>query len=560
MTGAEAICRTLEELGADTVFGLPGSQNVALFEALRTSRLRTIVAVHELGASFMANGYARASGRPGILTTIPGPGFTYSLTGLAEAFLDSAPLVHILAAPATAPGRRFQLQALDQRSAVSPLVKRVIDVTAAEEIEPALRNAYVLCREGEPGPVVVQIPPLLFDAEVAPSPDSPLPGGEPQEPDFEPVVRRFVAARRPVFYVGQGVVGASSDLLRLVEATGAPIVTTTSARGVIPEDHSHVLRFDRRKTGALNELIESADLVLALGCKFSHNGAHGFRLRIPSDRLVHVDASPSVVGANYEASLTLVADVPRLVGALFDALPAGARNASEWTHDELRSWKAQAKAAGVRSGEPRVRGYRPPTPETFFASLRRIMPRDSCLVLDSGLHQMLARLYFRVLCPRGLLLPTDLQSMGFALPAAIGARMARPRRPVVALLGDGGFAMSGLEILTAVRERIPLTAIVFNDGRYGLIYNRQINAYGKAHGTALRNPDIRGVAEAAGASYLRLSARNERKLAAAIRGGGVTVVEVVLRRRGRRLRRTARSAVSRLKGWILGTERRAIPS
>jgi acetolactate synthase I/II/III large subunit len=560
MTGAEAVCRTLEELGADTVFGLPGSQNVALFEALRTStRLRTVVPVHELGASFMANGYARASGRPGILTTIPGPGFTYALTGLAEALLDSVPVVHILAGPATAPGQRFQLQALDQRSVVAPLVKRVIDVADAGEIEAAIRSAYALCRGGEPGPVVVQIPPLLFDSEFTAPADPPPPGIEPEEPDFGPVLRRLAAARRPLFYVGQGAAGASDELRRLVMATGAPIVTTTSARGVLPEDHPRVLRFDRRKTAVLNDLIESADLVLALGCKFSHNGAHGFRLRLPPDRLVHVDASPDVLGANYEASLTLAADVPLLLHALLDAVPAGAREASGWTDDEIRLWRDQAKASGIRSGEPRVRGYRPPTPESFFASLRRVMPRDSCLVLDSGLHQMLARRYFRVLCSTGLLLPTDLQAMGFALPAAIGARIARPSRPVVALLGDGGFAMSGLELLTAVRERIALTAIVFNDGRYGLIYNRQMNAYGKHHGTALRNPDIRGMAEAAGASYLRLSARSERKLAAAIKGDGVTVVEVVLRSR-RGVRRAARSAVSRLKGWILGTERVGRPS
>jgi thiamine pyrophosphate-dependent acetolactate synthase large subunit-like protein len=147
--------------------------------------------------------------------------------------------------------------------------------------------------------------------------------------------------------------------------------------------------------------------------------------------------------------------------------------------------------------------------------------------------------------------------MGFALPAAIGARIANPHRPVVALIGDGGFAMSGLELLTAVRERIPLTTIVFNDGRYGLIYNRQVNAYGKPHGTSLRNPDIRRLAEAVGARYLRLSARTERRLAAAIRGSAVTVVEVRLRDRGRRrLRRASRSVASRIKGWLLDVEKR----
>ncbi|HKD17607.1 MAG TPA: thiamine pyrophosphate-binding protein, partial [Thermoanaerobaculia bacterium] len=526
-------------------------------EALRTSRLRTVVATHELASSFMANGYARASGRPGVLTTIPGPGFTYALTGLAEALLDSVPLVHVLVAPATAPGRRFQLQALDQKAIVSPVVKRVIDVAAAREIETAVRTAYAVCREGEPGPVVVQIPATLFDADVEAPSDAPNSDLEPAAPDVGPIARRLAAARRPLLYVGQGAENAANELFELVEATGAPVVTTTSARGVVPEDHPRVLRFDRRRTNVLEDLVESADLVLALGCKFSHNGAHGFRLRLPADRLVHVDASPAVLGANYEASLTLVADVPRVLRALLASVPEGTRETSRWTDDEMRSWKDQAVAVSVRSGEPRVRGYRPPTPEKFFASLRRTMPRDSCLVLDSGLHQMLARRYFRVLCPRGMLLPADLQAMGFALPAAIGARIANPRRPVVALLGDGGFALSGLELLTAVREHLPLTAIVFNDGRYGLIYNRQVNAYGRAHGTSLRNPDIRGVAESVGARYLRMSGRSERRLAAAIRGSGVTVVEVVLRGRGRRrLPRTARSVASRLKRWLLPTEKR----
>ena len=552
MNGAEGVCRTLEALGADTVFGLPGSQNVVLFEALRTSRLRTVVATHELAASFMANGYARASGRPGILTTIPGPGFTYALTGLAEALLDSVPLVYVLVAPATAPGRRFQLQALDQRAIVAPLVKRVIDVTTPQEIEPAVRAAYAFSREGEPGPVAVQIPAILFDTELEALSDAAGPDRTTPEPDIGPILRRLAAARRPLLYVGQGANDAAEELFRIVESTGALVVTTTAARGVVPEDHPHVLRFDRRRTAVLNDLVESADLVLALGCKFSHNGAHGFRLRLPAERLVHVDASPGILGANYEASLTLAADVPRVLRALLESLPEGIREASGWRDDEIRSWKDQAMAVSVRSGEPRVRGYRPPTPEKFFASLRRLMPRESCLVLDSGLHQMLARRYFRVLCPRGMLLPADLQAMGFALPAAIGARLANARRPVVALLGDGGFSLSGLELLTAVRERIPLTAIVFNDGRYGLIYNRQVNAYGKAHGTLLRNPDIRGIAEAAGARYLRVSARSERRLAAAIRGSGVTVAEVVLRSRGRRrMSRTARSAASRLKQWLL---------
>lgn len=555
MTGAETLCRTLEALGADTVFGLPGSQNVGLFEALRTSRLQTIVATHELGASFMACGYARASGRPGVLTTIPGPGFTYALTGVAEAFLDSTPVLYILGGPASAPGRRFQLQALHQRSVVSPLAKRVFDVEAAEDIESTIREAYRLTRDGEPGPVVVQVPPPLLLAE-APSPrDGADAALRRLPPGVEEIARRLVAARRPLLYVGQGALDAERELGELVEATGALVVTTTSARGVLPETHPRVLCFDRRKTEVLNELVERADLVLALGCKFSHNGAHGFRLRLPRQRLVHVDASEEVLGANYDAAITLAADVPAFLKALLESGP-GERvpGASDWSDEEARSWKERAAAAVGGGTEPRIRGLRPPTPAVFFAALRQAMPRESCLVLDSGLHQMLARRHFQALCPRGFLLPTDLQAMGFALPGAIGARLARPERPTVALLGDGGFAMSGLELLTAVRERIPLTVVVFNDGRYGLIHRQQLGAHGHAYGTELRNPDIRGVAEAAGARHVDFAKAGVRGIAASLRGKGVTVVEVALRDPGHRpFRRVARSARSRLRRWLSGS-------
>ena len=554
MTGAERICRTLEALGVDTVFGLPGSQNVALFEALRTSPLQTIVSMHELGASFMANGYARASGRPGVLMTIPGPGFTYALTGLAEALLDSAPVLHILGGPASAPGRHFQLQALDQRAVAAPLVKRIFEVDAADRIETTIREAFSVCLAGEPGPVIVQVPARLLAADAADSGAPPGPVPTPQTPPIEEVERRLRQARRPLFYVGQGAFGAERELGELIESHRGLIVTTTSARGLLPEDHPRVLSFDRRNTEVLNDLVESADLVLALGCKFSHNGAHGFRLRLPADRLIHIDASIEVLGANYEASLILAADVPAVIRSLLEHGRVEAESAERgWSDEELRSWRQRAEEATRAGAEPIVRGLRPGAMSDFFSTLRRAMPPKSCLVLDSGLHQMLARRYFQVLCPRGLILPTDLQSMGYALPAAIGAKLARPDVPVVALLGDGGFAMSGMELLTAVRERVPLTVVVFNDGYYGLIRKQQLGAYGHAYGTTLLNPDIRGIAKSVGARYVRLDDDAESRLEQAIGGKEVTVIEVLLRDPGRRrLRRVARGLVSRLKHLLPG--------
>ena len=303
--------------------------------------------------------------------------------------------------------------------------------------------------------------------------------------------------------------------------------------------------------------MEESDLVLALGVKFSHNGAHGFRLRLPPERLIHVDASAEVLGANFDASETLVADVPAVVRALVEGEP-GRRvpGASGWPPEDLKNWK-QRTAAAPASSEPRIRGQRPGDPSFFFAALRRAMPRDSYLTLDSGLHQMMARRHFPVLCPRGLLLPTDLQSMGFAIPAGIGAQLANSDRPVVVLLGDGGFSMTALELLTAVRERVPLTVIVFNDGRFGLILKQQLASFGEAHGTHLRNPDIRQLAESVGARYLRLQGDPVKCLTTALRGKGVTVLEVLVADRGgQHLRRVRRSVSSRVKRWLTGQRRK----
>jgi acetolactate synthase-1/2/3 large subunit len=188
----------------------------------------------------------------------------------------------------------------------------------------------------------------------------------------------------------------------------------------------------------------------------------------------------------------------------------------------------------------------------FFATLERAMGPDSCLVLDSGLHQMLARRHFRVQRPRGLILPADLQAMGYALPAAIGAKLAAPDRRVVALLGDGGFAISGLELSTAKREGVHLTVIVFNDGHFGLIRKQQLGAHGHVYGTQLRNPDFRRIAESVGADYTRLDQDAEASLSQAVRSKGVHVVEVRLRDAGRRRLRRIRSTLSHRLGKLFG--------
>ena len=561
-TGAELFCSALEAAGVDTVFGLPGTQNLPLYEALRRSRLRSVVATHELGAAFMANGYARATGRPGVLTTIPGPGFTYALTGLAEAFLDSTPLVHIVGAPAWRPGRRVGLQALDQSAMAAPVVKRVIRAGARTEIVGAVQTALEVALGDEPGPVLVEVETALLGEEgervPIPAPLRPAPISL-REPDLVELARRIAASPRVAFLVGQGAADAGPSLLVLAERLQAPVVATTSGRGVVAEDHPLALHFDfgTRASQGLNEVLRRADLVVALGCKFSHNGAHGFRLQIPEEKLVQVDQCEANLGTGYPACQTLHADVAAVVGAILERVSGLAQRPLDWVARDLAPIRNRAFAAMVaESVEPRVRGVTPETPEAFFAALSRVLPRDAILVVDSGLHQMLARRYFRVLSARGLVLPTNLQAMGFAIPAAIGARMANPQRPVVALVGDGGLIMSGTEILTAIREQLPLPVIVFNDGHFGLIRREQICEYGHAFGTDLTTPDLATFAAALGADYTELGGDAEGVLRRVVAGRGVHIVEVHVgdNRLARRIQAKAflRTGLRRLRTRWLG--------
>ena len=464
MTGYDLLCRALEALGVDHVFGLPGSQNVALFEALRCSKIRTVVPVHELAAAFMAIGFSRASGRLGVLTTIPGPGFTFAMTGLAEARLDSVPLLHIVQSPADEPGRLFQLQAIDQAAIAGPVVKAVLQIRVAADVPRVLVEAYDLAMSGEPGPVLLEVDPAALAGAVSgPSPDVTRPAAahpavSPEE--VAAVVQLLGQSRRPILLVGQGGNAAAGEVRDLAERLSCPVLTSTSGRGVVPEDHPLAIPSDLSDVAGINALIAECDLVLALGIKFSHNGARGFQLQLPAERLVHVDASRDTLGANYPAHWAIQADVGAFVSAVLGSLSPAGPGGSRWSQDDVASWRRRVRSSMTAPVEPKIAGADPPTPARFFESVRQALPADACLVTDSGWHQMLARRHYSVQSPRGLLVPTDFQSMSFGLPAAIGAKLAAPDRPVVALTGDGGLLMAGMDLVTAARESICLPVIV----------------------------------------------------------------------------------------------------
>jgi acetolactate synthase-1/2/3 large subunit len=374
---------------------------------------------------------------------------------------------------------------------------------------------------------------------------------------------RLMAAQRPVILAGQGAHGSADALRTLIERLGAPVATTSSGRGVLPEDHPLALGFDALRGGldALNELFAESDCIVALGAKLGHNGSAGFGLRLPADRLIHVDADGAVLGANYSATLSIECTVDAFVSA---ALAAGRDvGLGRWDAEAIRRYRDRCRA--VTAGdppEPVIHGADGGSAGEFFAALRRALPGDGILVTDSGLHQVLARRHFEVRTPRGLVLPSDFQSMGYGIPAAIGVKLAAPQRPVVAIVGDGGFLMTGMELVTAVRERIPLTVIVFNDGQLNLIRLQQLREFGRSHAVELRTPDLAGFAAAIGAAYLPFGVGNDAEgtLREAVRSPkGPVLVEVrvgdsaavhALRTEGLARETVRRALGPRAIGWI----------
>ena len=351
--------------------------------------------------------------------------------------------------------------------------------------------------------------------------------------ELESTVQQVSSSRRLLLLVGQGARGASRAVRTYVQRRGAVVVSNSSGRGVVPEDDPHSVcgDFSGWAVDLVNELVAASDLVLALGYKFSHNGSSGYRLKIPSDRLIHVDASREVLDGEYPSARAICADAGTFVGRLLRQLEESPPTSpSCWAGEEMESWKARfaKRRQETTGGFPRLAGKGKLRIEEVIRKLRLVLPRDAVLVTDSGLHQTVVRRFFEVQEEGGMILPSDYQSMGFGLPAGIGAVLAVPKRKVVVVTGDGGMAMVGLELATAVREKLDLTVLVFNDGHLGLIRSDQLRRYGHAHATRLGHLDFQALATAAGADYVSVDSGDLSILEDASLNAGPTLVELML--------------------------------
>jgi acetolactate synthase-1/2/3 large subunit len=529
ITGAQSLVRSLEAMGVEVIFGIPGGAILPAYDPLFDSKVRHVLVRHEQGAGHAATGYAQATGKVGVCMATSGPGATNLVTPLADAHMDSVPMVAITGqVPSHAIGTDA-FQEADIRGITMPVTKHNFLVTDAAEIPQRIAEAFHLASTGRPGPVLVDIPKDVLQArtDFAWPPRMELPGYKPTTRPHGKQVREAAAliaeARRPVLYVGGGVLkaGATEELAALAELTGAPVVTTLMARGAFPDSHPQNLGMPGMHGNVTAvTALQKADLIVALGARFDDRVTGQLSSFAPGALVVHADIDPAEIGKNRKADVPIVGDARETIEALIEAL-RGEREAGRIP--DLTAWWAQLD--DWRQRYPL--GYDWPedgtlSPQYVIERLGAIAGPDAIYAAGVGQHQMWAAQFVKYEKPKTWLNSGGLGTMGYAVPAAMGAKYGRPETTVWAIDGDGCFQMTNQELATCAIEGIPIKVALINNGNLGMVRQWQTLFYEgrysntKLHplnedGTAkpVRIPDFVTLAEALGCVGLRCESKDD---------------------------------------------------
>jgi acetolactate synthase I/II/III large subunit len=515
LTGAAAIVETLKAEGAGVVFGIPGAQENELWDEFKSRGLPYLLVTHEFSAAAMADGYARATGRPGVLCVVPGPGVTNSLSGLGEALLDSSPVVAIVGDVAQGEKfRPFQVHALDQVALLKPVTKGVVAVSDVGQIPDAVRWAFAAALYGEPGPVAVVVPyPLLIEAAHVHSPPRPPDALPFDETAFQRALALLADPRHRVgIYAGQGCMNYPEYLSAAAELLQAPVATSVSGKGAIPEMHPLAVGwgYGPQATSTAEEIFKprkaphlthGIDCVLAVGVRYSEVST-GFYSDPQSQHVIHVDANPCNLGKVLRTDVCIQADA----GLFFQRLLANAdclrRPPDATLHNRIRQLKAEEDQRHAQEARSDCCGVHP---MALVRALRCSLPEDGLLFVDVSVSEHLAAEGYTVCRPRTYFNPTDNQAMGWSIPAALGAQAVCPGRPTAVLTGDGCFLMSAMEISTAARAGLPVKFFVLDDQAYHYMQELQKPAYHRTTATILARLDYAALAQGFGVGYCEIS-------------------------------------------------------
>ncbi len=520
------VIRLLEAYGIEVAFGIPGVHTLELYRGLEGSGIRHVLVRHEQGAGFAADGYARVTGKPGVCLLISGPGVTNAATPIGQAYSDSQPMLIISSTCSSdSLGRGWGMlhEITDQRAVMAPLTAFSRTGTSAEEIGDALAEAFAVFASARPRPVHIEIPidvlarPCNLTPEAAPPPAVPAASAA----EISAAVRLLGAAKASVLVVGGGARAAGTAIAEIAEARAAPIVTTLAAKGCVADDHPlHLGAMLHREE--VRALLRDADVVLALGTELAETDTWSDALEF-SGKLIRVDLDAARFADRTPAALGIRADAGTTAARIATALAGGAQAGVEVGRAETEQKVAALRARFRDDADDLSRRHR-----RFLEPLRAALPEDGVVVADMTQIAYTGGRDFPVSTPGGWLCPNGYGTLGFALPAAIGAKLGAPARPIVALAGDAGFLFTVQELATAVQENLSLPILVWNNDALGQIRDDMIDQGIAEVGVIPRNPDFIALARAFGCrtAAVRRPAELGPAVVAALAAAGPTVIEI----------------------------------
>jgi len=511
LNGARIVWESLICEGVEVVFGISGGAVIPLYHALPEYPVHHVLMRHEQAAAHAADGYARATGKVGVCLATSGPGATNLVTGIATAYMDSSPVVAITGQVPTPLIGKDAFQEVDITGITLPITKHNYLVTDINELAMTIKEAFYIARTGRPGPVLVDIAKDVQVAELEyeePSKVS-LPGYRPvlvgNARQIKQAAYFINRAETPLILAGHGVVlaGAEAELKQMAEKAHIPVVTTLLGISALPETHPLCLGMGGMHGEAYaNKTLQQADLIIALGSRFDDRLTGPVSTFVPRARIIHVDIDPAEIGKNMESELPIVGDVRDVLQTLLPMVEATSHPA--WL-EQIDEWRRESASRDILNQESDEL-----VPQYVIRQIWHATGGQAIMVSDVGQNQMWEAQYFLHEKPRGLLSSGGLGTMGFALPAAIGAQMGHPDQMVWVTAGDGGLQMNIQELATVVQERLPLKIAVLNNGYLGMVRQwQQLFFEGRYSGTPLLGPDFAKVAEAYGISGLTVTEKEQ---------------------------------------------------
>lgn len=508
LSGAEILLKSIEAEGVDTIFGYPGGMALPIYDALYDSGIRHILGRHEQGVAHAADGYARATGRPGVCLATSGPGATNLVTGLANAFMDSIPIVAITGQVTRPSLGRDSFQEADITGITMPITKHNFLVKEPAELARTVKEAFYIATTGRPGPVLIDVPSdiSLSQIDYEPPYEINLPGYKPA-PDTDArqinkAAEAIADARRPLIYAGGGVIisGAHDELLRLAETLAAPVTCTLMGMGGFPGSHPLFLgMLGMHGTKYANFAVSECDLLIAVGARFDNRVTGKLETFASKAKIIHIDIDPAEIGKNVKVDIPIEGDVKAVLDQLLAVLRP---NLAEAWRDKINAWKREHPLKYCYSGNIK--------PQYVIEEIYNITGGNARITTEVGQHQMWAAQYYSFSKPRSFITSGGLGTMGFGLPAAIGVQVGCPDEVVFDIAGDGSIQMNIQELCTAVNYDLPINVAILNNGYLGLVRQWQEMFYNRRYShSELFNPDFVKLADAYGAVGIRVTRKEE---------------------------------------------------